>query len=93
MARVQVSDETWSAFRAGLGSTPASLALGRLVEREVASWRRRAAADAGGVHRAVADARQVVDELSAMIRRLELAQSREQRSGSMQPADLQFRWP
>lgn len=71
MARVNVSDETWSAFRAGLGATPVSVALGRLVEREVASRRRRAAEDAGGVQQAVDDARVVVDELSALIHRLE----------------------
>jgi hypothetical protein len=63
MARVQVSDETWSTVRAGLGSTPASVALGRLVEREVASRRRRSASDSGSVSQAVEDARVVVDEL------------------------------
>lgn len=72
MARVQVSDETWSAFRAGLGSTPVSVALGRLVEREVAACQRRAASDAGGVWQAVNDARIVVDELWALIARFEL---------------------
>ena len=71
MARVQVSDETWSAFRAGLGATPVSVALGRLVQREVASRRRRNACDAGDLHRAVDDARLVVEELSALITRLE----------------------
>lgn len=71
MARVQISDETWSAFRAGLGATPVSVELGRLVEREVATRRRRAAEDAGGVRQAVDDARVVVDELSELIRRLE----------------------
>jgi hypothetical protein len=75
MARVQVSDETWSAFRAGLGATPASVELGRLVEREVAGRRRRAASDAGGVRHAVDDARTVVDELSALIARLERSQA------------------
>jgi hypothetical protein len=35
MARVQASDEMWAAFRAQLGVTPVSVALGRLVEREV----------------------------------------------------------
>ena len=71
MARVQVSDETWSAFRAGLGATPVSVELGRLVERAVASRRRHSASDAGDVHRAVDDARLVVEELSALIARLE----------------------
>jgi hypothetical protein len=71
MARVQVSDETWSAFRAGLGSTSASVAIGRLVEREVAAQRRRTALDADGVRDAVRDARLVVDELQDLISRLE----------------------
>ena len=71
MARVQASDETWSAFRAGLGATPVSVELGRLVERAVASQRRRSASDAGDVHRALDDARHVVEELSALIARLE----------------------
>ena len=71
MARVPVSDETWSAFRAGLGATPVSVELGRLVERAVASRRRRSASAAGDVHRAVDDARLVVEELSALIARLE----------------------
>jgi hypothetical protein len=73
MARVQASDQTWSAFRAGLGATPVSVALGRLVQREVASRRRRDASDAGDLHRAVDDARLVVEELSALITRLERA--------------------
>jgi hypothetical protein len=71
MARVQVSDETWSAFRASLGSTPASVALGRLVEREVSAHRRRSALDAEGVRAAVGDARLVADELASLIARLE----------------------
>ena len=71
MARVQVSDETWAVYRTGLGTTPVSVALGRLVEREVAARHRRAASDADGVRQAVDDARIVVDELSALIARLE----------------------
>lgn len=71
MARVQVSDETWSAFRTGLGATPVSVELGRLVQREVATRRRRTASDAGDVQQAVNDARLVVEELSALIARLE----------------------
>jgi hypothetical protein len=66
-----VSDDTWSAFRAGLGSTPASVALGRLVEREVASHRCRAALDADAVRAAVNDARLVAEELATLISRLE----------------------
>ena len=71
MARVQVSDETWSAFRAGVGATPASVALGRLVEREVASRHRRAALDADAVRAAIGEARLVAKELATLISRLE----------------------
>ena len=71
MARVNVSDETWSAFRAGLGATPASVALGSLVEREVATRRRRSVPDAEGGRDAVAEARAVAEELQALILRLE----------------------
>jgi hypothetical protein len=71
MARVQVSDETWTAYRSGLGATPVSVALGKLVEREVARHRRRIAVDASGVQDAVEDARAVARELAALISRLE----------------------
>jgi hypothetical protein len=71
MARVQITDELWAAYRAGLGTTPVSVGLGRLVEREVVAGRRRAASDPDGVRQAVDDARIVVDELSALIARLE----------------------
>ena len=64
-------NETWSAFRAGLGSTPANVALGRLVEREVAAQRRRTAPDADAVHAAVAEGRTVVAELQELLARLE----------------------
>ena len=60
-------------------ATPVSVALGRLVQREVASRRRRSASDAGDVHRAADDARLVVEELSALIARLE-------RSNGAQPS-------
>ena len=79
MARVYVSDDTWSAYRAVLGSTPVSVALGKLVEREVAAHRRRTALDADGVRAAVQDARLVADELASLIVRLE-------RSPAVQPA-------
>ncbi len=71
MARVQIDDDTWSLFRASLGSTPVSVALGKLVEREVAAHRRRTAIDADGVREAVESARDVADELAALIVRLE----------------------
>ncbi len=71
MARVQVSDEAWSAFRASLGVTPASVALGRLVEREVAASRQRSAPDAERIRDAVVEAGAVAEELQALISRLE----------------------
>jgi hypothetical protein len=73
MARVQVSDEIWGAFRAGLGTTPVNVALGELVRREVSRKARRSADDAGGIRIALADAREVADELTSLIARLERA--------------------
>jgi hypothetical protein len=77
MARVHASDDTWTAYRAVLGSTPVSVALGRLVEREVAAHRRRTALDGDGVRDAVQDARRVAEELRALISRLEAEAPRE----------------
>jgi hypothetical protein len=71
MARVQVGDETWVAYRVALGTTPVSVGLGRLVEREVARHRRQTAADPDGIQDAVDDARAVAHELATMITRLE----------------------
>ena len=71
MARVQVSDDVWSAFRAGLGATPASVALGRLVEREVAQRRRRTEPDPAAMREAVNEARVVIDELRALVDRVD----------------------
>jgi len=71
MARVKVSDETWAAYRVALGATPVSVALGQLVEREVARHRRKTAIDADGVRDAVRDARAVASELESLIARLE----------------------
>jgi hypothetical protein len=75
MARVQVSDEVWAAYRAGLGATSVSEALGELVRREVGRGARRSAMDAAGVRLALEDARQLRDELEGLIRRLEYARS------------------
>ena len=75
MARVQASDETWAAFRAQLGVTPVSVALGRLVEREVGRTARSSASNAEAVRVALEDAREVADELAALIVRLERAAS------------------
>src|SRR5271165_6658051 len=71
MARVQVSDEVWNAFRANLGATPVSVALGELVRRDVGRCERRTASDEQGVRLAVEDARAVADELQEMIARLD----------------------
>jgi hypothetical protein len=71
MARVQVTDGTWAAYRASLGARPVSVALGKLVEREVASYRRRTADNTEEVRDAVRDARIVADELASLIARLE----------------------
>ncbi len=71
MARVQVSDEAWNAFRANLGATPVNVALGDLVRREVGRRERRGASDERGVRLAVEDARAVAEELQEMIARLE----------------------
>jgi hypothetical protein len=73
IARVQVSDEIWAAFRAGLGRTPVNAALGELVRREVARKARRSAQDADGIRLALADAHEVADELTSLIARLDRA--------------------
>jgi hypothetical protein len=75
MARVQVSDEIWAAYRAGLGATPVSVALGELVRREVGRNARRSASDLGGVRIALEDAQQLSGELASLIARLERAAS------------------
>jgi hypothetical protein len=76
IARVQVSDEVWAAFRAGLGTTPVNAALGELVRREVGRKARRSATDADGIRIALADAHEVADELTSLIARLERAGAR-----------------
>jgi hypothetical protein len=53
MARVQVNDEVWGAYRAGLGATPVSVALGELLRREVGRRARRRAIDVAGVRLAL----------------------------------------
>jgi hypothetical protein len=71
MARVQVSDEVWAAYRASLGTRPVSVALGELVRREVGRAARRSASDADAASLALDDARQLSDELTALITRFE----------------------
>ncbi len=85
MARVQVSDETWSAFRAGLGSTPVSVELGRLVEREVGRRQRRSILDPDGVRAAVQEARSVAGELAELIARCEHAYGADEASDDLRP--------
>ena len=75
MARVQVSDEVWAAYRSALGATPVSVALGELVRREVGRNARRSASDLEGVRIALEDARQLSAELASLIARLERAGS------------------
>jgi hypothetical protein len=85
MARVQVSDEVWAAYRASLGATPVSVALGELVKREVGRAARRSANDAHGARLALEDARQLSDELAALTARLERAAG----SGALPPGNVQ----
>src|SRR5213080_1698753 len=85
MARVQVSDEVWAAYRASLGRTPASVALGELVRREVGRAVRRSASDAEGARLALEDARQLSIELASLITRLERAAA----SGAGPSGDLE----
>jgi Arc/MetJ-type ribon-helix-helix transcriptional regulator len=80
MARVQVSDEVWAAYRAGLGAMPVSVALGELVRREVGRRARRSASDLEGVRIALEDARKLSNELASLIARLERAGSAPRRS-------------
>ena len=93
MARVHVSDEVWSAYRASLGATPVSVALGGLVRREVGRAARRSASDADGARLALQDARQLSDELAALITRLERAvDSAALRRGDVQPVSDRRAW-
>jgi hypothetical protein len=65
-----------------LGATPVSVALGKLVEREVAAHHRRTALDGEGVRDAVQDARRVAEELQTLIGRLEAASPDASRAAS-----------
>jgi len=91
MARVQVSDEVWSAYRASLGATPVSVALGELVRREVGRAARRSASDPDGARLALEDARQLSDELAALITRLERVAAALRR-GDVQPVPERPAW-
>ena len=85
MARVQVSDEVWAAYRASLGTTPVSVALGELVRREVGRAARRNARDPDRARLALEDGHQLSDELASLIARLERAAG----SGAVPSADIE----
>jgi hypothetical protein len=86
IARVQVSDEVWAAFRAGLGPTPVNVALGELVRREVGREARRSAKDAGDIQVALTDAREVASELASLIARLERVAGSDMRPREREPS-------
>ena len=75
MARVHVSDEVWAEFRRAAGNTPMSQLLGRLVEREVERDRarriRQGSVDNQIVLDALERARELHDDVAAIIDRLE----------------------
>ena len=81
MARVQVSDETWTEYRATLGTTPVSVGLGRLVEREVARDRRRTAVDTAGLHDAVGMLARLPESSPRSSRGLNRPRSRQAKAG------------
>ena len=75
MARVHVADEVWAEFRRAAGNTPMSQILGRLVEREVERDRvrriRSGTVDDQIVLDALDRARELHDDVAAIIDRLE----------------------
>ena len=75
MARVRVTDDVWADFRAAAGQQPLSYVLADLVEREERRYRQRRVEDgrAGDeeVLAALHDARQLRDELTTIVARLE----------------------
>lgn len=75
MARVHVADEVWAEFRRAAGNTPMSQVLGRLVEREVERDRtrriRQGRVDDQIVLDALQRARELHDDVAAIIDRLE----------------------
>ena len=76
MARVHVSDDVWAEFRRAAGNTPMSQVLGRLVEREVERARarriRHGTVDDQLVLDALERARELHEDVAAIIERLEL---------------------
>ena len=75
MARVHVSDDVWAEFRRGAGNAPMSRVLGRLVEREVERDRtrriRQGSIDDQTLLEALERARELHDDVAAIIDRLE----------------------
>lgn len=75
MARVHVTDEVWAEFRRAAGNTPMSQLLGQLVEREVERDRaqriREGTVDDQILLDALERARELHDDVAAIINRLE----------------------
>lgn len=83
MARVQVTDEVWSDFRALAGHRPMSELLGELVTREVAKYRsrklREGALQPDELVEALDRAQAQQDDLEAIVARLELLRQQTRR--------------
>lgn len=75
MARVHVTDEVWAEFRRAAGNTPMSQLLGRLVEREVerdqARRIREGTVDDQVLLDALERARELHEDVTALVARLE----------------------
>ena len=75
IARVRASDATWAQFRLACGDTPITLALGRLVELEVARHQARRAREGSLDDEELRDAleygRELQDGLDAIVERIE----------------------
>src|SRR4051794_39041896 len=74
-ARVRVSDEVWTDFQRSTAGRPIAVALGELVERRVDRYRARQVAqgtvDERELLKALGRARELHDELAAIVRRIE----------------------
>jgi DNA polymerase III epsilon subunit-like protein len=86
MARVRVTDEIWAEFRAAVGWMPINLYLGELVSREVERERSRSLRAGKLADREVIDAleraRELHEQLSAIVEWLEHRLDRTSSSGS-----------
>ena len=89
MARVHVSDEVWAEFRRAAGNTPMSQILGRLVEREVERDRARRIRSGTVGDQIVLDAleraRELHQDVAAIIDRLERRAERQAPSSRDEP--------